>query len=101
MKRKKIVFDLDPYEQSIEDQIETFVPVSAETRAKFDGIIERARNSRNVNLRFSGSDLDKVKQRAGECGLPYQTFITMVLHKYVTDQFIDRREARKILRAKA
>ncbi|MDR1452471.1 MAG: antitoxin [Candidatus Margulisbacteria bacterium] len=101
MKRKKTVFKLDPYEQSIEDRIETFVPASAETRARFAEVIERARKSRNVNLRFNGSDLGKVKQKAGECGLPYQTFITMVLHKYVTDQFIDRHEAHKVWQAKS
>jgi hypothetical protein len=39
---------LDEYEQSIEDQIETFVPASAETNAKIDAAIEgyRARKLR-------------------------------------------------------
>ncbi|GBR74999.1 antitoxin BrnA [Candidatus Termititenax aidoneus] len=96
--KKKIVFDLDPYEQSIEDQIETFVPASAETRTRFSTIVEKARKNRSVNLRFDGNDLDRVKQKAGESGLPYQTFITMILHKYVTDQFVDIKEAKKLLR---
>ena len=96
--KKKTMFDLDPYEQSIEDQVETFVPVSVKTKAKFDAIIEKARKSRSVNLRFNGSDLELVKQKAGESGLPYQTFMTMILHKYVTDQFVDIKEAKKLLR---
>ena len=98
--KKKIVFDLDPYEQSIEDMTD-LVPASAETRAKFNAIIEKARKSRNVNLRFSDNDLDRVKEKAGEHGLPYQTFITMIMHKYVTNQFVDINEARKLMRAKA
>jgi predicted DNA binding CopG/RHH family protein len=97
--RKKVVFNLDPYEQSIEDQIETFVPASAETRARLNKIIDGVRNkNKNVSLRFCDNDLSKVKQKAGESGLPYQTFITMILHKYVTDQFVDIKEAKKLLR---
>jgi len=95
MKKKKIVFNLDKYEQSIENMTD-LVPASAETRAKFNTIIEKARKSYNINLRFTGNDLNLVKQEAGEWGLPYQTFITMILHKYVTGQFVDIKEARKL-----
>jgi hypothetical protein len=34
-------FVLDDYEQSIEDGIETFVPVSAETKARLYAIVDR------------------------------------------------------------
>jgi hypothetical protein len=39
---------LDEYEQSIEDEIETYVPVDAETKARYDAAIEgyRARKLR-------------------------------------------------------
>jgi predicted DNA binding CopG/RHH family protein len=94
----KINFKLDAYEQSIEDMAETLVPVSKETRERLNRIIEKDKKDRNVSLRFNGSDLEMVKQKAGESGLPYQTFITMILHKYVTDQFVDIKEAKKLLR---
>jgi hypothetical protein len=44
-------FILDDYEQDIEDRIETFVPVSAQTKARLDAIIDRTYpQSLQVNL---------------------------------------------------
>jgi predicted DNA binding CopG/RHH family protein len=37
-----------------------------------------------VNIRISGKDLDALKKRALEEGLPYQTLISSVLHKFVS-----------------
>ncbi|MBA7552555.1 hypothetical protein ES705_45123 [subsurface metagenome] len=38
-----------------------------------------------------------VKKRAEQEGLSYQTLITVIIHKYVTDQFYDKDEIRKVL----
>ena len=35
-----------------------------------------------INIRISSSDLDRIKQKAAFEGLPYQTLITSILHKY-------------------
>lgn len=35
-----------------------------------------------INIRISGSDLKRIKQKAAYEGLPYQTLITSILHKY-------------------
>jgi predicted DNA binding CopG/RHH family protein len=47
---------------------------------------EAARNSLRkdirVNLRLSRVDLEHIKQRAAYEGLPYQTLIASILHKY-------------------
>jgi hypothetical protein len=44
-------FILDDYEQDIEDRIETFVPVSAQTKERLDAIIDRKYpQSLQVNL---------------------------------------------------
>jgi hypothetical protein len=37
------------------------------------------------------------RERASREGVPYQTLIASVLHKYVTDQLYDEREIRKTL----
>ena len=58
---------------------------------------EHARKNRPVNLRMSEFDLELVKKRAKSEGLPYHTFITMVVHKYVTDQLVDRHELRNVI----
>jgi predicted DNA binding CopG/RHH family protein len=94
---KKTKIKLDAYEQSIEDMADSFISVSPKTQAKFDAIIERARKSKSISLRLTAYDLDKVKEKAKESGLPYQTLISMVVHKYITDQFWDKNEVKKTL----
>ena len=41
------------------------------------------RKDRRVNVRISSRDLDALKKRAVSEGLPYQTLISSVLHRYV------------------
>tara|TARA_B100001971_G_C18224950_1_gene559733 strand:- start:225 stop:506 length:282 start_codon:yes stop_codon:yes gene_type:complete len=36
---------------------------------------------RNINIRLSERDLQKIKALAAERGLPYQTFISSILHQ--------------------
>jgi len=42
------------------------------------------RKDRRVNIRISGKDLEAIQKRALEEGLPYQTLISSLLHKYVS-----------------
>ncbi len=42
------------------------------------------RKDQRVNLRISKPDLDAIRLRAAEEGLPYQTLIASVLHKYAS-----------------
>ncbi len=41
------------------------------------------RKDRRVNVRISSRDLDALKKRALSEGIPYQTLIASVLHRYV------------------
>ena len=50
---------------------------------------------RRVNIRLSSGDLQDIQVKALEQGLPYQTLITSVLHKYVTGR-LSEREAQSI-----
>ncbi len=47
---------------------------------------EYARNTlnktKNINIRLSEKDLQKLKRKAMEEGLPYQTLASSVLHKF-------------------
>ena len=61
-------------------------------------ILSRARKDQAISLRLSKQDVELAKKRAGETGLPYQTLISSIIHKYVTDQFYERNEVRKIVR---
>ncbi|MBV9073268.1 MAG: antitoxin [Acidobacteria bacterium] len=40
------------------------------------------RKDRRLNIRISSKDLEAIQKRAVEEGLPYQTLISSLLHKY-------------------
>ncbi|HAM88057.1 MAG: hypothetical protein US83_C0019G0003 [Candidatus Falkowbacteria bacterium GW2011_GWC2_38_22] len=42
--------------------------------------------TRNINIRLSEKDLLRIKAKAAEKGLPYQTLVSSVLHQYVNDK---------------
>jgi predicted DNA binding CopG/RHH family protein len=44
---------------------------------------------RRVNIRLSSGDLSDIQVRALEEGVPYQTLIASVLHKYVTGRLAE------------
>lgn len=43
-----------------------------------------------INVKVLESDLEKLKARALEEGMPYQTLLNSVLHKYITGQLVDK-----------
>ena len=43
-----------------------------------------------VNIRLSSGDLSDIQVKALEEGIPYQTLIASVLHKYVTGRLTER-----------
>ena len=45
---------------------------------------------RRVNIRLSSGDLSDIQIKALEAGIPYQTLIASVLHKYVTGRLTER-----------
>ena len=48
-----------------------------------------------VNIRLSSGDLSDIQVKALEEGIPYQTLIASVLHKYVTGKLTERPPTRK------
>ncbi|MFA4830589.1 MAG: antitoxin [Patescibacteria group bacterium] len=95
MDPKKI--KLDPEEQWIDDHVEEFVPVSTEEKQRFGQAMAKARKDHTISLRLNGTELLELKQIARQECLPYQTFVSSILHKYLTHQLIDAREVKKIL----
>jgi predicted DNA binding CopG/RHH family protein len=47
------------------------------------------KEERKMNIRISASELEKIKARAEQEGLKYQTFIKSILHKYLTGQLTE------------
>ena len=95
MKRKP---RLDAYEKSIENSVESLVPVTGDERQRINAIVDKARKNSSISLRMSNYDLEKIKEKARKGGLPYQTLITSVLRRYVNEEFYDRREVLKTLK---
>ena len=48
------------------------------------------RKDKRINIRISEKDLIKLQRRAVKEGLPYQTFISSILHKFVSGQFMEK-----------
>lgn len=48
------------------------------------------KNDRRINIRISSHDLVAIQKRALEEGLPYQTLIASLLHKYASGRLVDR-----------
>ena len=89
---------LSKEEREIERELESLRPVSGEKRKQIENIISGARKSRAISLRISSYDLEKVKEKAELQGLPYQTSINTIIHKYVTNQLLEKQEVLKSLR---
>ena len=86
---------LDVYEQSIEYNAEQFVPLSDSEKSEVETIINAANKTKNINIRISEYDMEKVKQRSAEEGIPYQTLISSIIHRYITGKLVDERAVLK------
>jgi predicted DNA binding CopG/RHH family protein len=90
-------FKLDDQEQEIEDSAQEYVPVDDAERERIEGAIARSRKNKNINIRLSEADLERIRTKADQEGLPYQTLISSVLHKYVSDRLVDEDQVIKTL----
>ncbi len=72
-----------------------------EVKKRFNKIFRGSRKSRPIGLRINEDDLKKLKEKADKNGLPYQTMINVVIHKYVSDAYLDKEEIDKYLKLKA
>ena len=85
-------FKLSKYEQSIEDEIEKYVPVSREKFEHLKKILESRRKDAVLNIRINQGDLNSLKEKAKRLGVKYQTFIAEVLHSFAQDDGAFRRK---------
>lgn len=44
---------------------------------------------RRINIRLSSRDLQDIQMRAAEEGLPYQTLIASIVHKYASGRLVE------------
>jgi predicted DNA binding CopG/RHH family protein len=85
--KKKTVLDQDEEELITEYERGAFRPVKNQNMAKKEAMEAARRYTRKdarINIRLSTADLEMLKRRAAEEGLPYQSLIASILHKYVS-----------------
>jgi len=84
MKRGKFI---DNDEMELAKSLETEEWVSDLTKKEKKQFEEYARNSlmkqKRINIRMSERDLKKIQAKAIEEGIPYQTFISSIIYKYL------------------
>ncbi|HOT45666.1 MAG TPA: antitoxin [Spirochaetota bacterium] len=92
---------LDRYEREIEKHADKSVPVSKEERKRIEALIEKSRNerkTRNINIRISEQDLHSLRVRSSKEGIPYQTLIASILHKYLNERLVDEQSVIKAVK---
>jgi predicted DNA binding CopG/RHH family protein len=88
-------FELDEEEREILEAFESgqLTPVSnkEEVIARLQSYAQGAqRKDRRVNIRLTAHDLASLQAVAVEEGIPYQTLMASILHKYVTGRLVER-----------
>lgn len=79
---------LDPEEQQLLEDYEAGAMRSVASPELLDGLRAAARatglKDQRINIRLSSIDLQALRTRALQEGMPYQTLISSVLHKYLS-----------------
>jgi len=90
MKKQKVVdpydVELDEYEQELEDNFELCKRLEpAEEKTMIKMLVAAAKNhvaaKEAVTLNFAPHDLEVMRLKASKLGVPYQTYISMLVHK--------------------
>ena len=92
------MINLTNEEKNIENDIDNMVSVSGETRNRIEGILKSANKNKSISLRITEFDLNRLKEIAKSDNLPYQTLINSILHKYITNQLMEKKEILKSIR---
>lgn len=97
MKKIKLTKEEKEIERDIEAGL--YVPASPENRKRMEQALAKARKESAISLRMSEQDLWEIKNMAADEGLPYQTFISSILHKYTTHRLVDAAAVKRVVGA--
>jgi len=84
---------LSKEEKELLDAVEAGEFVSVLTAARKKELEAIASNTfkkdKRINIRISNRDLTAIQARASEEGIPYQTFVSSIIHKYISGSLQD------------
>lgn len=83
-------YELTDEEQKLLDEVERGewieIPDFEKEKKRFQKIARNTLNkTKNINIRLSERDLMRLKRKAAEEGLPYQTLASSILHKFTRE----------------
>jgi len=82
-------FELDKNEKDILEDFEkgNFKKSSVKNSPRYKEYARETLNkSKSINIRISSKDLLKLKAKAIEKGIPYQTLVSSILHRYSSEK---------------
>ena len=86
--------ELDPYELEVLEAYESgkLKPIATKAELQLMRAAARATSikDKRVNIRLSSSDLLDIQAKALAEGMPYQTLIASVLHKYAAGKLAEK-----------
>ena len=88
--------NLDSNEKIIEEEAGSYKIISDQKKKKIESIIEKSSKKKTVTLRLNANDLERIRVIATDEGMPYQTLISSILHKYINNRFVDKNDILKV-----
>ena len=64
---------------NLDEEIARYASIAAATLTK----------DKRINIRLSSRDLENIQMRAAEEGMPYQTLIASIVHKYASGRLVE------------
>jgi predicted DNA binding CopG/RHH family protein len=90
MTEKQKPANLDEYESEILEAYESGKLKPVTPRDDYQAMARNTmKKNRKINIRISENDLSALRRRAAREGIPYQTLIGSVLHKFVSGLLLD------------
>ena len=94
MPEAKSTDQLDAEEQQLLENFERDAMLSVATPALLESLRESAKatgqKDQRINIRLSSGDLQAIRTRALQAGIPYQTLISSILHQFVSGDLQER-----------
>jgi predicted DNA binding CopG/RHH family protein len=95
MNKKAITLDKEERAllKAIENSEKTWASVSKNEKKRHikyaNNTITQNRKDKFLNIRISSDELNALKTKAGVEGMPYQTMVSSIIHKYIIGLLID------------
>jgi len=91
---------MKPYDREEKELMESIEQENWVSVNNLDEEIKKAREaaratitkSERMNIRISPNDLRRLKIRAMEEGVPYQTLVSSIIHKYLSGRLLEHRD---------